>query len=187
MTYFFEQISVLLPALGVEIFAPKELDRRVSEKQGLSVVPSIGDSWGAVDRQSPRSPYEPLTGAKAIEVMLRDSKFGIEAHGLESNGEIMVLSGSKARGVNESVVNIYRSLRERLIKEGKITPTSDERILEFKSDVLFNSPSAASAVILDRNDNGRNSWKERKSNKTLNELYAEQANLVSQPTVSREN
>jgi hypothetical protein len=187
MTYFFDQIFVLLPALGVEIFSPKELDRRVLEKQDLAAAPSYDDGRsGVVDRQSPRSPYQPLTGPKAIDVVLRDSRFGIEAHGVESNGEIIVLSGSQARGVNESETNVYRSLRERLIKEGKIVATNNERILEFKTDVLFNSPSAASAVILDRNDNGRTTWKEKNSNKTLNEWYAEQANLVSQPTASGE-
>ena len=51
----------------------------------------------------------------------------------------------------------------------------------FTSDVIFNSPSAASAVILDRNDNGRSSWKEMESGKSLNEWYAEQASRVSQP------
>jgi hypothetical protein len=185
MMYFFEQVSVLLPALGVEIFAPRELDRRVLENQAVS---ADGASLGTFDRRSPRRSDIPVTGgAKTIDVMLRDGKFGIEAHGIESNGEIIVLTGSQARGVSESLTNIYRPLRERLIKEGKIAHTGSDQVLEFKSDVLFNSPSAASAVILDRNDNGRNSWKERSSNKTLNEWYAEQANLVSQPVSVGEN
>ena len=112
---------------------------------------------------------------------MRDTRFGIEARGLESNGEILVLSGSQARGINASEVNIYRQLRNRLIREGKISPTDNPRILQFSTDVLFNSPSAASAVILDRNDNGRNSWKEKNSNKTLNDWYVEQANIAQQP------
>lgn len=134
-----------------------------------------------VEKRSPRTPYEAVTGAKTIDVVLRDTKFGIEANGIQSNGEIIVLSGSKARGVNESETNVYRQLRDRPIKEGKLVPTNNARVLEFKFDVLFNSPSAASAVILDRNDNGRTTWKEKNSNKSLTEWYAEQANLVKQP------
>lgn len=181
MTYFFEQISVLLPALGVEIFLPKELVRHAVENRETSIAQISGIVLDGLDRRVPRMPYEPVTGEKAIEVVLHDNRFGIDAHGVESNGQIKVLSGSNARGVNDSEVNGYRPLRERLIKEGKLLPTHDERVFEFKTDVLFDSPSAASSVILDRNDNGRASWKEKGSQKTLNEWYVEQANRVKQP------
>jgi hypothetical protein len=184
MTYFFEQISVLLPALGVEIFSPKELDRHEVERRDSSISQSSDIALDALDRRTPRTPYEPLTGEKAIEVVLHDNRFGIDARGVESNGQIKVLSGSNARGGSDSEANGYGPLRARLIKEGKLAPTDDQRILEFKTDVLFDSPSAASSVILGRNDNGRASWKERNSLKTLNEWYVEQANLVKQPDSS---
>jgi hypothetical protein len=176
MTYFFEQTSVLLPALGIEVFQPKEFEK-VFLQDLAPPGPTVFDS---MERRSPRSSLEPVTGPKAIEVVLKDGKYGIEARGVESNGEILVANGSQARGVNESETNIYRQLRDRLIKEQKLCATSDPRVMEFKSDVLFNSPSAASAVILDRNDNGRTSWKEKHTLKSLNDWYAAQANLVNQ-------
>jgi hypothetical protein len=179
MTYFFQQTEVLLPALGIELFAPVILQQSPLTTLGCDEPPAGSTSErGLNDR---RAPLPAVTGPQTIGVVLRDSVFGIEARGLESNGEVLVLKGSKARGVNESKENLYRQLRNRLIKEGKLVGTNDPRIMEFASDVVFNSPSAASAVILDRNDNGRASWREQRTNKSLNEWYVEQANLAKQP------
>lgn len=179
MTYFFEQISVLLPALGVELFSPAPLQRKGISS---SIVPF--DTPPTTPIYERRKTIPALTGDDAIEVILRDGSYGIEARGYESNGEILVSKGSQARGENESRVNVYKNLRDRLQKEGKLVQTPNPKILEFADDVLFNSPSAASAVILDRNDNGRTSWKEKTSGKSLNEWYAEQANTVQQPGLS---
>ena len=121
-----------------------------------------------------------VTGENTIEVVLRDPKFGIEAYELESNGQILVLSGSRARGENTSEVDTCAQLRRLLLETGKLVRTDNPRIMEFREDVLFDSPSAAAAVILDRNDNGRASWKERHSSKTLNQWYAEQASRATQ-------
>jgi len=180
MTYFLQQISVLLPALGIELFSPANL-----EKERINVpseLPSGADRNTSVSQTLDRRQTLPaVTGSSPIDVILRDGVFNIEARGLEANGEILVLKGLRARGENDSETNVYRPLRNRLIKEGKIAPTNDPRILEFASDVIFNSPSAASAVILDRNDNGRTSWREQTTNNTLNAWYAEQANRAQQP------
>jgi hypothetical protein len=178
MSYFFDQLSVILPALGFELFLPRALDRSVVERRASVTPETLANGLDPVERK----PLEARTGQSAIEVVLRDAKFEIEAKGLESNGEILVISGSQARGINESAVNGYRQLRERLIKEGRLAPTSNARILVFTSDVIFSSPSAASAVILDRNDNGRDSWKLASNNKTLNDWYAQQAKGTAQPT-----
>ena len=184
MLYFYDQVAVLLPALGVELFAPTNLDSRVVEASN-SVTRSESEK---PNRNLARDSTSSVIGVPStISVILRDSTFGIEAEGLESNGEILVLAGSKARGENDSKTNVYSQLRERLIREGKIVKTEDPRVLHFASDVLFNSPSAASAVILDRNDNGRTSWKEKTTLKSLNDWYAFQANQVSEPRVLEAN
>jgi hypothetical protein len=177
MTYFFQQISVLLPALGIELFLQADLEKVVPPLAPVEFDKSETQQIVA-DR---RSSLAPVTGPKSIDVVLRDSVFGLEAHGVEANGEILVLKGSRARGVNESETNVYRPLRNRLVKEGKLIQTADPRVLEFSADVLFNSPSAASAVILDRNDNGRQSWREQTTNKSLNTWYTEQANRARRP------
>lgn len=183
MLYFSDQIAVLLPALGVELFAPINLDSRVVDTSNIvDRLENKQSNGNSVVRKD-----APVSALSTISVILRDNTFGIEAEGLESNGEILVLAGSKARGENESKTNVYAQLRERLIREGKIIKTDDSKVLLFASDVLFNSPSAASAVILDRNDNGRASWKEKATLKSLNDWYAFQANQVTQPRVIETN
>jgi hypothetical protein len=42
---------------------------------------------------------------------------------------------------------------------GQIQPDAPTGLARFTEDVAFSSPSAASAVILGRSDNGRLSWK----------------------------
>jgi hypothetical protein len=166
----------------VELFAPTTLDSRVVDAS--NVTSRSGRAELGVSPTA-RKELPAVTGSPStISVILKDNTFGIEAEGLESNGEILVLAGSKARGENDSKINVYSQLRERLIREGKLVKTDDPRVLLFASDVLFNSPSAASAVILDRNDNGRTSWKEKTTQKSLNDWYAFQANLVDQPRLS---
>lgn len=182
MLYFSDQVAVLLPALGVELFAPITLTSRAIGTS--NVVASSGSVGSDAIASLPKDLQSATNGPATIAVVLKDNTFGIEAQGLESNGEILVLAGSKARGENDSKINVYSQLRERLIREGKIIKTDNPRVLLFASDVLFNSPSAASAVILDRNDNGRTSWKEKTTQRSLNDWYAFQANQVHQPTVS---
>jgi hypothetical protein len=181
MTDFFEQVSVLLSALGIELFAPQVL-----QEQAERTTQTARQDSPIVARNDRQPSLKPVTGSEAISVILRDHSFGIEAKGIEANGEILVLKDSQARGANEHTTNVYSHLRERLVREGKLAKTDDPKIMTFTSDVIFNSPSAASAVILDRNDNGRSSWKEMGSGKSLNEWYAEQASRVSQPLAAME-
>ena len=58
-------------------------------------------------------------------------------------------------------------------KEGKIVLGPGGEAL-FSENVPFNSPSAASAVILGRKDNGRKSWKMKGTKKTYHNWEIEQ-------------
>jgi hypothetical protein len=136
MTYFFEQVSVLLPALGVEMFSPSILDQQEHVWSPKRVPIYEPNTPSNSQRRSPDASLEPITGSSKIQVMLRDQKFGIVARGLESNGQILVLNGSQARGENESETNIYRQLRNRLIKEGKLNPSADPRVLNFSGMLI---------------------------------------------------
>jgi hypothetical protein len=60
-------------------------------------------------------------------------------------------------------------LRERLKENGILK--EENGILLFLSDYIFNSPSAASSVVLGRHSNGWTEWKNKINNKTLDELY----------------
>jgi hypothetical protein len=174
MKNFLSRIEIALPVLGLEIFKPNTFGRTDEENvQGHAGADTLAY------RKERRESLPAISGSSAIDVRLYDAKYGIEASGLESNGEVLVLAGSGARGVSDSAQHIYRPLRDALIREGKIIATGDSRIMKFAVDVVFNSPSAASGVILDRSDNGRASWKVAKTNQSLNEWYAEQAQRSS--------
>jgi hypothetical protein len=152
MLYWVEQISLLLPVIGFDFL--RELPRAipVQEQQIAS--------------------YATLTGR--LELELRDQKFGVLARAFEVDGEYVVLAGSTARSGGD-YINTYAGLRKQLIDGGKLSTTDDPQLLRFVQDVTFNSPSAASAVILNRNDNGRTSWHVKGSNMTLAQWQDEQA------------
>jgi len=66
--------------------------------------------------------------------------------------------------------NSYQSLRQQLIEDGRLKLSDDQSdLLEFKNDVRFASPSAAAAVIFNRNTNGRTAWKIKNTDQTLKE------------------
>ena len=74
----------------------------------------------------------------------------------------------------------------RLIKSQKLVPGAKGR-LEFAEDVAFPSPSAASAVILGRPDNGRLSWKVRGSNVSYGQWQSEQVRKSASEALNAED
>ena len=86
MTDFFEQVSVLLSALGIELFAPQVLQEQAERTAQMSERDSK-----IVVRNERQPSLKPVTGSEVISVILRDHSFGIEAKGIEANGEILVL------------------------------------------------------------------------------------------------
>jgi len=152
MLYWGEQIALLLPVLGFEFL--RELPK-----------PATIQGTTNVESNAPTA---------RLDLELRDSKYGVVARAFEADGEYIVLSGSTARAGGD-YVNTYAGLRQQLIDAGKLSKTDDPKLLSFTQDVTFTSPSAASAVILNRNDNGRSSWRVTPSGKTLAEWQNEQA------------
>src|SRR5208283_4439283 len=131
------------------------------------VLPGVGAN-------SPR-----VTG---LELALISKKHNIEARAVEQDGEVTVLKGSKATARSDFVQNSYRALRDTLIQDGRLKPTSDPGVLEFVSDVQFPSPSAAAAVVFNRNSNGRMDWKLSSTSKTL--FYFKDAQLTESEEAS---
>ena len=64
---------------------------------------------------------------------------------------------------NANAHSYVKKLRPALLEKGIIDP----KTYTFSKDHLFNSPSAASAVILGRSSNGRVEWKHIKTNQTF--------------------
>lgn len=156
MLYWAEQISLLLPVLGFDVL--REVPRQVASLQAQQTsLPGTPDG--------------------ALELELRDMKFGVSARALEVDGEYVVLTGSTARAGGD-YFNSYAAQRQQLIDAGKLSASDDPQLLRFVQDVTFTSPSAASAVILNRNDNGRTSWHVKGSNITLAQWQDQQAAKV---------
>jgi len=98
----------------------------------------------------------------------REKRYRLNAKALNIQAELIeeddntyrVLSGSKMRkGEAPSFKNYnYSSLKNKVLKEGKLREESEFYILE--SDYTFQSLSAASSVILGRQSNGFTDWVE---------------------------
>jgi hypothetical protein len=78
---------------------------------------------------------------------------GAEAIGEQTSDGFVVLKGSKiAESVTNSCPKGFKALRDKLIMEKIIINN------QFEKDYLFNSPSAAAAVVLGRSANGLTEW-----------------------------
>jgi hypothetical protein len=156
MEFFISQVQVVLPVVGLDFLRPK---------------PS------AAVREQPK-PVPSDQPTRQIELVLESEKYGFSARAIEADGEITVLAGSKASAKSDYVSNGYAPLRDQLIKSGSLKATLDPNLLEFAKEVTFQSPSAAAAVIRNRNTNGRTSWKVVATGQSLKEWQDAQLTSV---------
>lgn len=106
-----------------------------------------------------------------LELLLNVS--GIDASAIQTNEGLVVLQGSNVS--NNPTKNYgYGSLRDSLIAD-KVIESNPNGKLHFSRNYLFNSVSAAAAVILGYSVNGRNVWKNREG-KSINEIEKNELN-----------
>ncbi len=130
MEFFLDQLQILLPVLGFSFARP---------------LPTLEDENPAVPKEvSPTFCMSPV---------------GTQATAREVNGEFVVKKGSTARVGGVASWTSYRTLRDKLVKEGKLVPNEGGGLYVFAEDVSFASPSAAAAVVFAGNQNGRLAWK----------------------------
>ena len=98
----------------------------------------------------------PVRRADLKEFMI-EHKSGVKATMLETEDAYVVRKDSLAAKDAGYAWNSYSGLRQTLIKKGQLSV--DGEYYRFTEDVPFSSPSAAAAVVLDRNSNGRTEWK----------------------------
>lgn len=130
MTEFLDQVRLVLPVVGFDFLEPS-----VTTKLAQNLV-------------------EP-TDAPIFE--LKQSKFHATAR--EIDGKFVVLKGSIARSKPQPSWTLFKKGGAELVRDGKLVKTDDDDCLLFTEDIPFSSPSSASASVLARNDNGRQSWK----------------------------
>lgn len=101
-----------------------------------------------------------LTGAgDSVLFELESTRHGLAATARENGVVFTVLAGAQAKLEWTGLPHSYSQLREDLRNSGALIPAGDSTHLVFAKDVDFKSPSAASATVLGRPDNGRNTWR----------------------------
>lgn len=152
MEAFLANIKTVLPVVGLDLLKPMP----------KAITPSFGQIGTPIvtDRTPPSTP-EPQ-----FEIRHRS---GVSATAIEDGGEFVVLEGSEALKDTGYVQQSYGELKSDLLKQGVLVegPNPDRYI--FKSSFAFKSPSAAAAVVLDRNSNGRTEWKVKGQKMTYHE------------------
>lgn len=145
---FLGQVKLILPVLGLSLLRP---------------WPHVGASVHAVTGAS-------VAGAAVTpDFVIRRAKDGLVARAREIDDEFVVLEGSQAIKDAGFASNSYKKLRSRLIDEGAIAAPEQSPFLVFAREVPFSSPSAAAAVVLNRNSNGRLEWKVDGSGETYDD------------------
>jgi Domain of unknown function (DUF4357) len=149
MEQFLANLRIILPVVGLDMLKPQP--RAVS--------------------QTSTPVEERTTGDVQFEIR---HKSGVQATAVEEEGEFIVLEGSEALTGTGHVQQSYGGLKQKLIADGVLISNGADK-LRFAKPWSFNSPSAAAAVVLDRNSNGRIEWKVKGSKQTYHDWQQAQA------------
>jgi hypothetical protein len=149
MEAFLANLRIILPVVGLDLLKPR-----------------------------PRAAGSAVTKAAApeeAEFEIRH-KSGVQATAVEEDGEFVVLEGSQAlKDAGYQGSHSYTEFKQELIEKGVLVPDAEGKNYKFTRSYTFKSPSAASAVILDRSSNGRREWKLVGSKLSYHEWHEEKA------------
>ena len=130
MEYFLEQIKLILPVMGFKFLISSTI--KDSDKDSLSHKKSIHETY--------------LIKTKTFNATMQETDQGY-----------IVSRGSEAKkSLSKSCTETYRNMRRKLVETGIMKENLDK--LVFTEDTIFNSPSAASNMVLGRNSNGFTEW-----------------------------
>lgn len=130
MEYFLEQIKLILPVMGFNFLISSTV--------------------------TPKDIKQSETKSEIHETYYIKTK-SFQATMMETDQGYIVAKGSEAKkSLSKSCTETYRNMRRKLL-ETKIMIENGEKLI-FAEDAVFNSPSAASNMILGRNSNGFTEW-----------------------------
>jgi Domain of unknown function (DUF4357) len=158
MEFFLSQLQILLPTVGMDFLRAKPTGSTAVSNTPLDSTPAP-------------------TQRVLLSMVHKNS--GVDGRAVDDDGEIVVLKGSTGTG-SIFKVNQYAPLRQQLLNEGKLESLPDGGI-RFLDDVPFKSPSAAAAVLNNRNSSGPREWKVEATGQTLGEWR--NALLENVPTI----
>lgn len=156
---YFQVRGVSPFALTTQVLRYGQWTVDVLEARQSNLLDVLEQHWRLEGRKSPKSIAMAKLAAvegDAPEFELTSAKHNLYATAREAGDQFIVTAGSSAKAEWTGHGHGYQNLRDDLIRAGLLTPAGS--ILIFKEDVAFSSPSAASAVILGRPDNGRTTW-----------------------------
>jgi len=161
-TAYFTKGGVSPFALTTQVLQHPKWTLNVLEEREAQLLEVLEKHWRLQDRQSPQSRAMDAMAAQTASgnspvFEIESVKQSLRASAREVDGKFIVLAGSSARPEWIGQYHSYQTLRQQLIDAGSLRPV-DDGTLEFFRDVPFSSPSAASAVVFGRPDNGRTSW-----------------------------
>ena len=131
MEYFLDQIKLILPLMGFRFLIPSTIK---------------SENYIEINQKAKN---------QQITYQIKTRSFSAQMY--ESNQGYIVMKGSEAKkGLSKSTTETYRNLRKKLL-ETKILIETEGKLI-FVEDTVFNSPSAASNMVLGRNSNGFTEW-----------------------------
>lgn len=143
MEAFLANLKTVLPVVGLDLLKPRP---RAAARTEIPVAQRAAEEV-------------------VFEIRHRS---GVKAQAVEEDGEFVVFEGSEALKDTGYVHQSYGELKLALIDQGILVEGAEGRFV-FASPCSFSSPSAAAAVVLDRNSNGRAEWKVRGSKQTYHD------------------
>lgn len=166
MRYFIEQVRILMPVLGFDIFRGRT-SNSPSAVEAPQVESPLQNPVTAPSVASTETTEEPTAPSGSPTFILR-SRTGVDAQAQIIDGEFTVLAGSKFRAQlklkSGSSAATQRQLDRNAVQHAKLMErailTANPAIAELQKDKVFSSPSSAAAVCLGRaSANGRTEWK----------------------------
>ena len=145
MGVFLANLRTVLPVVGLELLKPR---------------PAV-----VVGTATLVTSHSPSEAGMTFEIR---HKSGVSASATEQDDEFIVLAGSEALKDTGSSQPSYGRLKQELVDDGVLSDAGSDRY-RFTQAYTFRSPSAAAAVILDRNSNGRIEWKVRGSQQSYHD------------------
>ena len=134
MEYFLEQMKLILPVMGFKFL--------------------ISSTVKSQNSTAPKS------NEVANEVYFIKTK-SFQASMIETDQGYIITKGSEAKKeLSASCTETYRAMRRKLLETEILKEYGDKLI--FAEDAVFNSPSAASNMVLGRNSNGFTEWVNKK-------------------------
>lgn len=130
MEYFLEQIKLILPVMGFNFLIASTVTPK--DIQTFESKPQVHETY--------------YIKTKTFQATMTETDQGY-----------IVAKGSEAKKtLSNSCTETYRNMRRKLIETQIMVENGDKLI--FAEDAVFNSPSAASNMILGRNSNGFSEW-----------------------------